>query len=224
MERIPEPELMDSPEQTAAYAAADFATSNQLFVDQLLAYFQPIPATGHLFDLGCGPADITIRLARALPRWNFTGLDGGPNMLQCGIEACQQAALSDRIRLKHSYLPDDSLPPSSADAVVSNSLLHHLPEPVTLWQTLCQLARPGAYIQVMDLQRPDDIAAARALCDEYANGEPEVLRQDFYNSLLAAYTVAEVRAQLDTAGLYDCRIVQPSDRHWMVRGYVPAIG
>jgi hypothetical protein len=53
---------------------------------------------------------------------------------------------------------------------------------------------PGAPVLVMDLMRPASPAAAEALVEQYAAGEPEVLRRDFYNSLLAAFEPGEVRA------------------------------
>ena len=39
MERILEDELMEDENQALAYAAADFSTSNQMFVDRLIAEF-----------------------------------------------------------------------------------------------------------------------------------------------------------------------------------------
>jgi hypothetical protein len=63
MERVLEPELMDDPEQTEAYAAADFAEENQGFVDRFAEYF-PEFSSGRVLDVGCGPADIPVRFAR----------------------------------------------------------------------------------------------------------------------------------------------------------------
>ena len=77
MERRPEPELMDSEAQTVAYAEADFSESNTLFTEHFLAAFADLPDAGHMIDLGCGPADICIRLAKRLPGWRITGLDAG---------------------------------------------------------------------------------------------------------------------------------------------------
>ena len=70
MDRRPEPELMDSTAQTVAYAEADFSESNSLFVEHFLAAFTDLPARGELADLGCGPADICIRLHQRLPGWH----------------------------------------------------------------------------------------------------------------------------------------------------------
>lgn len=221
MKRVPEPELMDSAAQTQAYAEADFNEANTLFVDGFVGGFGPLPGQGRLVDLGCGPADICIRLAQVMPGWDITGLDAGPNMLQQAARAVAAANCGDRVHLHLSHLPQTGLPGRSFDAVVSNSLLHHLPEPRILWQSVLELGAPGAAVTVMDLARPENPAAAEAIVGDYASDAPAVLREDFYNSLLAAYTPAEVSDQLSGFGLQALQIHQPSDRHWMVRGRLP---
>lgn len=218
MKRRPEPELMDSEEQTLAYAEADFDESNSLFTSRFLARFRDLPAVGRLADLGCGPGDITVRLAHALPGWEVTGLDAGPNMLRHAEHRLTREGLSARVRYRLCHLPDPSLPVGAWDAVVSNSLLHHLPQPGILWQSIVHVGAPGAAVLVMDLMRPGSEEHARALVEQYAGDAPEVLREDFYNSLLAAYTPAEIGDQLTEAGLGHLSIESASDRHWIASG------
>ena len=222
MKRRPEPELMDSEAQTRAYAEADFNESNSLFTERFLARFRDLPSSGRLADLGCGPGDITVRLAHALPGWQLTGFDAGPNMLRHAQRRLDHEGLAPRVSFRLAYLPDSALPGSAWDAVVSNSLLHHLPDPQVLWGSISLLAAPGAAIQVMDLMRPDSEAHAQQLVGLYAADAPRVLREDFYNSLLAAYRPEEVSAQLIRAGLDRLKIETPSDRHWVVSGTLPA--
>ena len=83
-----------------------------------------------------------------------------------------------------------------------------------------QLATTNTAIYVCDLYRPDTKQEANELVDQYANNEPEVLRKDFYNSLLAAFTPDEVRTQIDNAGLDSLNIDIVSDRHMLIYGYV----
>ena len=221
MERKPEPELMDSQEQTLAYAEADFESSNELFTQSLFDFFPDLPPRGTMADLGCGPADICIRIARRLPGWNICGIAAGENMLLRAQETVSRAGFQDRVTLKHGYLPDPELGQQNYDAVTSNSLLHHLPDPMTLWDSIKQLGRPNAPILVMDLVRPESRQDADALVDAYADGAPAILREDFYNSLLAAYTVDEVLGQLNAAGLGGLEVARCSDRHWYVYGRMP---
>lgn len=220
MKRIPEPELMDSADQVDAYAAADFAEGNQAFADRVAEALAGRPA-GQLIDLGCGPGDICRRLADHLQDWSIEGLDAGPNMLKTAERQTAATPHAGRIRYRLGRLPDHDLPSQSYRAVVSNSLLHHLPDPGTLWTSVHQLAAPGAYVQVMDLDRPDDENAARSLVDAYAWKEPQVLREDFYNSLCAAWTAEEVSEQLAAAGLA-LKVERVSDRHWLVHGHLPS--
>lgn len=220
MLRVPEPELMDEPAQARAYAEADFSEPNQLFTDAAVAGLAA-QTPGELIDLGCGPGDICLRLARALPSWHITALDAGPNMLALARKSVQAAGLSSRIRLSLAHLPDDC-PEQTFDAVVSNSLLHHLPDPMSLWHSVVRLAKPGAYIQIMDLHRPDSDARARWMVDLHAADAPPVLREDFYNSLRAAWTIEEVRDQFESAGLGYLHLSRPTERHWMASGFIPS--
>jgi ubiquinone/menaquinone biosynthesis C-methylase UbiE len=211
---------MDSEAQTRAYADADFSDSNSLFTQKFREHFSDIPSSGSLADLGCGPGDISIRMARQYPGWTVTGLDAGANMLKLAGERLAAEQLGDRVSFRHSYLPDSSLPAASFDALISNSLLHHLPQARVLWQSVIQLAAPGAAILIMDLMRPDNETDAQSLVDTYSGDAPEVLREDFYNSLLAAYTPGEISEQLLSAGLDKLEVGIPSDRHWIVHGRI----
>lgn len=223
--RIPEPELMDDPAQAAAYAAADFTGPNVAFVAHVERALGGAPLTGTVLDLGCGPADICVRLARRYPRARIDALDGSRAMLACAQLRLdhEPAARAARIRLIEARLPaPERLPRRRYDLIVSNSLLHHLPDPGVLWNTVRHAGRPGCRVVIMDLFRAASRDAAQAIVDRYAADEPAVLRTDFYHSLLAAFTPDEVRAQLREAGLAGCRVESVSDRHLLVSGRLPA--
>jgi cyclopropane fatty-acyl-phospholipid synthase-like methyltransferase len=216
MQRALEPELMDDPEQALVYARADFEEENQGFVARFLECYPDLKDV-HVLDLGCGPADIPIRLARALPECRVTGVDGSAPMIALGREAVRAAGLADRIALRCERFQDTVLS-ERVDAVISNSLLHHVPNALQFWYALRQLAKPGAVVLVMDLLRPDSPEEAQALVDRYAADEPAILRRDFYHSLLAAFTDDEVAAQLTEMNLSRLLIEVPDDRHWVVGG------
>jgi SAM-dependent methyltransferase len=126
-----------------------------------------------------------------------------------------------RVTLVHADLADLAPPERGYDAVVSNSLLHHLHRPEGLWRAVRQQGRSGAAVYITDLMRPDSPEAARAIVDTYAAEEPEQLRTDFYNSLFAAFTPEEVAGQLREAGLAELEVAAVSDRHLRVRGRLP---
>lgn len=221
MKRVPEPELMDDRAQAEAYAIADFADVNQAFVDRFLQLF-PSFHRGRVLDLGCGPADICVRLGRALPGVRLVGLDGARAMLDEARCALNGASMESRVELVEGALPD-GLPPTRFDAVISNSLLHHLHEPMVLWTAIRRAARPRAPILVVDLLRPASEAAARDIVETHARDERPILKADFYNSLLAAFTPDEVRTQLDRAGLGALGVAVVSERHLAVFGRAPSV-
>lgn len=218
MDRILEPELMDDPAQAEAYARADFAEENQGFVDRFKEYF-PEFSQGRVLDLGCGPADIPIRFAKLYPACQVIGVDASVPMIRLGERAAQQAGLVDRITLRCERI-DDVAGARIADVVISNSLLHHLPNPLQFWQKIRQLVRPGAPVLVMDLLRPESPEAAQAIVDQYAANESDILRRDFYNSLLASFTEDEIGSQLARMNLTRLLIDIPDNRHWVVGGIV----
>ncbi len=216
MERKLEPEIMDSEEQAQVYAHADFAEENQAFINHFLALYPEVDH-GTVLDLGCGPADIPIRLLQSRPGLQVIGVEASEPMLHWAREAVQQAGLRDRIQLLCERFQQCWLE-QPADAVLSNSLVHHVPNPLQFWYAVKTLARPGAPVLVMDLLRPDTPEAARALVERYAANEPALLQHDFYHSLLSALTEDEVAAHLAEMNFSRLLIDVPDDRHWLVSG------
>ena len=218
MERTPEPELMLDAAQVEAYASADFAEPHGRFIELLQARLGPLAESGVGLDLGCGPGDIAFRFLRAHPQWRVDALDGSATMLATARAQAAAAGLGDRIEFHEAMLPAEVAPRRTYDVIFSNSLLHHLADPAVLWSSIRRWSAPATTIFVMDLMRPASRADARALVERYAAGEPEVLRTDFYRSLLAAYRPSEVEAQLAAAALGHLAIEVVSDRHFIVWG------
>lgn len=210
---------MDDAAQARAYAEADFDEPNSRFVAMYGEFIGPLARDAAVLDLGCGPGDISLQIAAAWPGIEVHALDGSDAMLAFGrVALASRPELQSRVRFIEGLVPGAALPRANYEAVISNSLLHHLHDPDGLWRVIRERAAPGAPVLVMDLMRPADEAAARALVDEHAAGEPEILRRDFYNSLLAAFEPAEVSAQLARAGLAHFQVEPVSDRHMVIRG------
>jgi len=219
MQRVTEPELMDDQVQSEAYAAADFAEAHSRIVDSFDHYFPGEDLAGHVLDLGCGPGDICFRFAARYPGCSVTGVDGSGTMIRlANARKAHESGTGDRVHFIEGLLPGASLPGAPFTAVISNSLLHHLHEPQVLWATVLKVASPGTRVYVVDLFRPQTVAGAQGLVDEYAADEPDILRRDFYNSLCAAFEPHEVETQLTTAGLAGLTVDVISDRHLAVHG------
>ncbi len=223
MERICEPELMDEPPQAQAYAAADFSSSDRAVLERIAA----LPAllgsgdgTGlGVVDLGCGPGNITFLLARRWPEARVLGIDGSAAMLAIAERRrLADPAAHRQVRFQRLVLPSPELE-GPCSAVVSNSLLHHLHDPAVLWGAVKQLSGPDTSLYVRDLRRPAHAAELEALVARHAGEAPEVLRRDYAHSLRAAFTCAEVREQLEAAGLGDLEVREVDDRYLEIQGH-----
>ena len=215
MERVLEPELMDDEQQSIAYAKADFSTSDQWYVDHLMMDFPE-----HLLeviDIGCGPAGVIIRLARAKPDIHITGVDGSGPMIKLARQAVQVAGLEKQISPTQGYVPGLPLEEHSYNAVISKDFLHHLPDPSALWHEVKRLGKPGAAVYVMDLFRPQTPDDAMRIVEEVSANEDPILKRDFYNSLCAAFSVEEIQEQLKRAGL-DLQVAPISERQLVIKG------
>ena len=190
MPRQPEPELMDDPAEALAYARADFAQVNDAFVARLLELAGPLEQAAAL-DIGAGPADIAIRLHRRRLKWRITAVDAAPAMIDLAAAAMKQAGVAEGrdnpIRLVLADAKALPLEAGGFDVIFSNSIVHHLSDPVAMWREVRRLGRAGTVVLFRDLARPVSFAAAQAIVDKYAAGEERLLREEYYRSLLAAF-------------------------------------
>jgi len=208
---------MDLPDEVDAYARADFAAVNQRFVDRLIELTAGRD-TARAADLGTGPGDIPIRAAKARPDWIISAVDASAPMLNVARAAIAAAGLAKNITLVLADAKETNLPKANFDIVFSNSILHHVADPISFWREVKRIAKPGALILIRDLFRPESDSLAKKLVAENAGGESLLLQEEFYRSLLAAYTPAEVREQLLQAGLPGLVVETVSDRHMDIHG------
>lgn len=224
MQRVPEPEVMDDPEQALAYDAADFSGSHNRRVDVFRELAPPAAQKGRFLDLGSGSGDLDFRLLSALPGCTITAVDGSQAMVRLGVQAVQRSPqFEGRIQFIESFIPSEALPRDDYATIMSHSFLHHLHDPMVLWETIKELASQRSFIFVSDLRRPESADDARKIVDVLASGEAEVLQRDFYNSLCAAFEVSEVEAQLERAGIRGLTVRALDDIHLVVYGYIQGV-
>ena len=219
MQRCLEPELMNAAEQVLAYAAADFSAGDAATIRQIKALIGRSPALPQdplVVDLGCGPGNITLLLAEALPQAKVIGIDGAERMLELARQRAKDQGLAIR------FLQQDLRQVSGlkADLIVSNSLLHHLHDPAMLWSATRRLAAPCCRVLHRDLRRPDSLVELNQLEQRHLDAAPQILKRDFRASLAAAFELTEVRAQLQQAQLNGLDVVEEDDRYLVVSGLV----
>ncbi len=213
--RVLEPEAMDSVEEARDYDAMDHSTVNRVFVADFLAFWNEPTGAGPVLDAGTGTAQIPIELCRQHHLIvHVIGIDLAEEMLAVGRANVERANLVGRIRLERCDAKRLPFGDGEFRAVISNSIVHHVPEPGAALAEMVRVAAPGAALFVRDLLRPGDEATLRNLVDLHAAGANEHQRQMFADSLHAALTLPEVRALVASLGMGPGGVRQTTDRHW----------
>jgi len=210
--RTLEPEVMDTAEEARDYDAMDHAAVNRVFVDDFVAFAGTVESP--ILDVGTGTAQIPIELCCRVAGCQVTAIDLADHMLAVGRENVRRASLEDRLRLERWDAKEMPCGDGTFAAVISNSIVHHIPEPAAVLAEMVRVAAPGGVLLVRDLLRPDDEATLRHLVDTYAAGANAHQRQMFADSLHAALTLAEVRGLVGALGFDPGTVRQTTDRHW----------
>lgn len=217
--RVPEPELMDDPREVRAYDEGDFTEVNRLLAQRAIALAGPV---GRAVDLGTGPASVPLELCRLAPGWKVVAVDAGPRMLQRARQKIREAGLGGRIVTRLARVQDLGKRAGGAgqvgrfELVLSNSLLHHLRDPLSLWVAAERLLARGGRLVVQDLVRPASRGKVEELVRRHAGEASPLLRELFEQSLHAAFTVEEIEAQLEFVPGLEAHVEVVSDRHVLV--------
>jgi len=216
--RTLEPEVMDTEREASEYDAMDHSGVNDLFVSDFLAVCPPdaLDDGGQILDLGTGTALIPIEFCRQSPSGHILGVDLAEEMLKAARDNVDRAGYAGRIALEKCDAKGLPFADDSFAAVMSNSIIHHIPEPLDCFREMVRVLRPGGLLFVRDLMRPESAEEVERLVRENAADETEYSQQLFRQSLHAALTLEEVRETIAQLGLSGDCVQATSDRHWTV--------
>lgn len=213
VQRVLEPEVMDTAEEAESYDAMDHSGPNEAFVTRLLH----LGARGRVLDVGCGPGHVALLLAAMRSDLDLIGIDLSTHMLRIAEEHRAVSEHGERVRFELADAKRLPYADASCDTVCSNTILHHIPDPVPFLRECGRVLAPGGALLVRDLFRPESAEAVNALVLQHAGKEAPRAQELFRASLHAALTLEELRAAAAQAGLAACEIVVDSDRHFSLQ-------
>jgi ubiquinone/menaquinone biosynthesis C-methylase UbiE len=210
MRRTLEPEVMDTPEEADGYDAMDHSVPNAAFVERL---WELGARGGRMLDIGTGPGHIPLLVAARFPEARIVGVDLALHMLAHAERHRAVSPHGARVAFLQGNARGLDFADASFDAVFSNTILHHIPDPVPFLREARRVLRPGGALLIRDLYRPPTPERALELVALHAAGETPSNRELLRASLHAALTVEELRAAAAEAGLGDAELVVDTDRH-----------
>jgi ubiquinone/menaquinone biosynthesis C-methylase UbiE len=215
--RVLEPEVMDTSEEANDFNRMDHSAVNKLFAEDLFAAGF---AGGDVLDVGTGTALIPVEICQQAvalqvgTNLRVMAIDLSTKMLDLARYNIEIAGVARQIQLGQVDAKRMPYPSGMFDAVISNSIVHHIPEPVVVLREFIRVVRDEGLVFIRDLIRPPSDSEVALLVKLYAGGESEHSQRMFDDSLRAALTLDEVRALVSSFG-YDPRDVNAtSDRHW----------
>lgn len=189
MKRIAESEeLMLSEHQCNEYSNTDRHRLRNFFVKRLTSSYT---LTGVIADLGCGPADYDVEISKFFPDIIIEAIDGSAPMIDIANKNTKGIS---NIVVKHQMIENID---NTYDAIISANVLHHFFEPDAFWNTIKNISKKNTKIFIMDLVRPSNADSIDAIIKECANDFPQSFKDDFRDSLKAAFTVEEIKSQLE---------------------------
>ena len=263
LDRILEPEVMESEQDAREYNRMDHTHVNQYFVLDLLDFvyrhlaepasqFPPsdpgaCPDTassvrdkplavgeidtdkidsdttpsfqlGDVLDVGTGTALIPIELCNRSVNCRIMATDLAASMLNLAVYNVSAAGLTEQITLAQADAKQMSFADGMFDLVISNSIMHHIPDPSACIAEIVRVLRTKGIVFVRDLARPDNLDQLNHLVETYAGNESEYSKKLFADSLHASLTVDEMRHLVQRFGFSADSVQMSSDRHWTWSG------
>jgi ubiquinone/menaquinone biosynthesis C-methylase UbiE len=213
LHRILEPEVMDTLEEAFEYDSMDHSQVNEVFCNDFFAA-RNLTDGVQILDVGTGTAQIPIAMCKRNSGLKITAIDLAESMLTLGNKNIQTALLENCITLvqvdsKKMHYPDESF-----DQVISNSIIHHIPNPVECFKEMIRVTKKDGLLFIRDLLRPDSIAELQNIVNLHAGDATPKQKQLFTDSLHASLSLTEVREMVKLFGFEAFTVIQSSNRHW----------
>ena len=103
---------------------------------------QAIQGMPRILDLGCGQGHITARIQKEYPEAEISGLDYSISAIEYAVDHFPQIAFDVANAYKLPYTS------SYFDVVVCNNLWEHVPDPLSLLQSISRVIKPRGFLVI----------------------------------------------------------------------------
>jgi len=139
--------------------------------------------SGKVLEIGSGPGQLAVQLARQAPGITLTGVDISEAMVERAARRTAGAGLSERVRFEVGDVGALPLADEDFDAVVSTLSLHHWSDPTSGLAEIHRVLKPGGEARIYDLAhwlwrhaRGGNRLAQLAAASPFGEGEVDVVR------------------------------------------------
>ena len=213
LHRILEPEVMDTLEEAFEYDSMDHSQVNEVFCNDFFAA-RNLNDGVKILDVGTGTAQIPIAMCKRNIGLKITAIDLAESMLTLGNKNIQTARLEDSITLVQVDSKKMPYSDESFDQVISNSIIHHIPNPLECFKEMIRVTKKDGLLFIRDLLRPFSMVELHNIVNLHAGDATPKQKQLFTDSLHASLSLTEVREMVKLFGFEAFTVIQSSNRHW----------
>ena len=204
--RVLEPEVMGGDEEVAAYAGGVATAHLDRMDDSFVRAALRLAGPGaRILDVGTGTGSLPVKMALKRPDAALVGVDLSDAMLRAARERAATARIGRRVTFRRANARRLPFRRGAFDLVISNSLLHHLPDPVPTLDEIARVLAPGGSVFIRDLRRPAR-PRLRAHIRRHGRFYKGTMYRLFSDSVKASFKVAEMKLLVAESRLRGCRV------------------
>jgi SAM-dependent methyltransferase len=111
-----------------------------------------MPGISAVLEVGSGPGELALEIARRLPGGEVVGIDLAEAMTDRAVERARAEGLDGRVRFVLADAAALPLADGSFDVAVSTLSLHHWADPAVVFAEIGRVLRPGGVALIYDLR------------------------------------------------------------------------
>ena len=147
---------MEEGELARGYAKFSSSPIARPFVQSLAnRALRGVNGAGKVLDIGAGPGMLAIELAKRAPSAQVMGIDPSDEMvsLAYGNVWHAPAEVRERVQFQRGSAELVPFPDKSFDLVVSTLALHHVKEPIKMFNEVARVLKPNGRFMIYDSRR-----------------------------------------------------------------------